>query len=65
MYATGGIISIGSYYRTPLPIIQDYHQWYTTSGSETASDGSYEPLPMTFSVVVFDCCSHYVMGKSD
>jgi hypothetical protein len=41
MYATRGIINNDSYYRTII-----------SSGSETASDGSYESLLMTFSVVV-------------
>jgi hypothetical protein len=36
----------------PLPIIIDYKQRYISSGSETASDDSYKPLLMTFSVVV-------------
>jgi hypothetical protein len=32
----------------------DYQQRLIYSGSETTTDGSYEPLQMTFSVVVWD-----------
>jgi hypothetical protein len=37
----------------PLLITLDYQQRHTCSGSEIASDGNYEPLQMTFFVVVF------------
>jgi hypothetical protein len=36
----------------PLLITLDYQQWHTCNGSETITDDSYEPLQMTFSVVV-------------
>jgi hypothetical protein len=36
----------------PLLIILDYQQQLICSGLETATDGSFEPLQMTFSVVV-------------
>jgi hypothetical protein len=36
-----------------LLITLDYQQWIICSGSETATDGSFKPLHMTFSVVVF------------
>jgi hypothetical protein len=35
-----------------LLITLDYQQQYTSSGLEPVSDGSYEQLQMTFSVVV-------------
>jgi hypothetical protein len=36
----------------PLLIILDYQQRHTCSVSETVSDDNYEPLQMTFSIVV-------------
>jgi hypothetical protein len=30
----------------------DYQQWLICSGSKITTDGSYEPLQMTFSIVV-------------
>jgi hypothetical protein len=50
VYATVGIISSGSYYRTP-PVIMERH---TYRGSETVSDESYKSLQMTSLEVTFN-----------